>query len=65
MDTNEFVTERDVAEWLHLPVSRVVRMARRGDIPSVKLPGGDLVFSRFALREWINQSKPTEGPAHD
>jgi hypothetical protein len=48
------LTPLDVAAWLSLPSRRVEQMARRGEIPSVTLPTGDLVFDRAELVAWLD-----------
>ena len=47
------LTPQDVASWLSLPTDRVVRMARRGDIPCLILPGGDMLFDQLELVGWL------------
>jgi excisionase family DNA binding protein len=49
----ELLTPSTVAKWLNLPIRRVIRLAKRGDIPCIKLPGGDLAFDRRELAAWI------------
>jgi excisionase family DNA binding protein len=46
------LTADEVADWLGLPVRRVERMARRGELPSRRLPTGDLVFDPADLAPW-------------
>jgi hypothetical protein len=46
------LTPQEVALGLSLPTDRVIRMARRGDIPCVFLPGGDLLFDPPKLASW-------------
>jgi hypothetical protein len=38
------LTPTQVGDWLCLSPLQVERMARRQDIPSVRLPNGDLMF---------------------
>lgn len=47
------LTSRDVALWLALPARRVEKMARNREIPSIYLPGGDIVFDAGELASWI------------
>ena len=49
------MTAADVALWLRLPTRTVVRMARRGEIPSRTLPTGDLAFNEADLAEWLRR----------
>jgi hypothetical protein len=57
----KLLTPQDVALWLRLPTARVVRLARRGQIPCLELPGGDLAFDAGALATWIKTRERTEG----
>ncbi len=47
------LTAQDVALWLALPTSKIVRLARQGEIPCINLPGGELAFEPEALANWI------------
>jgi hypothetical protein len=47
------ITPGDVAAWLSIPVRRVDRMARDGDIPAIRLPTGEYVFDPDALASWL------------
>jgi hypothetical protein len=49
------LTPMDVGLWLSLSTRQVEKMARRGEIPSIKLPNGDLVFDRAELLMWLDQ----------
>jgi hypothetical protein len=48
------LTAMDVGLWLSLPTRQVERMARRGQIPSVTLPNGDILFDRAELLMWLD-----------
>jgi hypothetical protein len=47
------LTASEVGSWLFLTTRDVIRMARRGDIPAVVLPDGDIRFDREALLAWV------------
>jgi excisionase family DNA binding protein len=47
------LTPQQVAEWLAWPTGRVVKMARKGEIPCVKLPGDEVMFDRAELLRWL------------
>jgi hypothetical protein len=51
------LTPFDVALWLSLPAARVVRMARRRQLPSITLPDGSLVFEAERLAEWLRSRR--------
>jgi hypothetical protein len=53
----QLLTPMDVGHWLSLPTRQVERLARRGEIPSITLPGGELVFDAADLVEWIGHRK--------
>jgi hypothetical protein len=49
------LTPAHVADWLSLPVQQVERMSRRGQLPVITLPGGELVFDPADLMEWLQR----------
>jgi excisionase family DNA binding protein len=52
------LTPVEVAEWLSVPARWVERTARRGELPAIELPGGELVFEVADLAEWLRRRKP-------
>jgi excisionase family DNA binding protein len=66
MSTNlpPLLTLHDVAEWLGQPAHRVRRMARRGELPSVPLPGGEILFDAADLTHWV-QSRRRPAPSRE
>jgi excisionase family DNA binding protein len=48
------LTPGDVAAWLALPVRRVERLARDGEIPAIRLPTGEYVFAADELTAWLD-----------
>jgi excisionase family DNA binding protein len=64
METNlpQLLTPQEVAEWLRLPSGDVERMAGRGEVPAIELPGGELVFDAGDLAQWIETRKSAGGP---
>lgn len=56
---DEFLTVRELANWIKLSESHVYFMVNKNKIPFAKL-GGKLLFERNAIRKWIdaNSSKP-------
>lgn len=55
-------TEQDVADRLHLPPSRVRRLAKDGTIPCRVLPGGDLLFDPTEVLAWVRALPRTDSP---
>lgn len=51
----ELLTERQLADKLHLKASTVRRWSREGRIPSVKL-GGQVLYPVAGLQEWLNRA---------
>jgi excisionase family DNA binding protein len=49
----EMLTPGEVASWLHTRTNFVLRLVRRGEIPHVKLPNGDVLFDRAELTDWV------------
>ncbi len=59
------LTPQDVALWLTLPTERVVRLARRGLLPSLKLPGGEILFDREELAAWVETLRERRDSSHE
>jgi hypothetical protein len=47
------MTPQDVGLWLNMPTARVIRLARKGEIPCLALPDGELLFDPTELVAWI------------
>lgn len=62
LDLPVLYTEHDVAEWLGVPVRRVVRQARSGALPSIELPDGERVFDCAELAQWLEEQRAKRGP---
>jgi hypothetical protein len=52
--TPQYWTAQDVGLWLTLPTGRVIRLARRGAIPCIVLPDGELLFDPAELTAWLD-----------
>jgi hypothetical protein len=55
------LTAHDVGLWLTLPTSEVVRLARRGQIPCVTLPNGEVMFEPARLARWVRSLPAAAG----
>jgi hypothetical protein len=44
----------DAGKLLSMPSTRVARLAKRGDLPCVVLPDGELRYSVDDLKTWID-----------
>jgi len=59
---DEFLTVRELADWIRLSESHVYFLVNKKKIPFVKL-GGKLLFDRGKIRSWIDSnSKQAEKP---
>jgi excisionase family DNA binding protein len=47
------LTPVEVATWLSMPTARVVKLARKKEIPCIILPGNEVMFDRAELCEWV------------
>jgi len=55
MSTNEpiLIDAREAGRLLDMLPARVTRLAKRGDLPCVILPDGELRYSEEDLRKWV------------
>ena len=51
------LTPGELAALLRIPSARVMRLARRGRLPYVRLPGGEIAFDRQDIVDWIECHK--------
>ncbi len=51
------LTDSEAADFLRLTTRQVVHLAKRGDVPSVNLPDGELRFDADDLRQWVESLK--------
>jgi excisionase family DNA binding protein len=52
--SDQILTTRMVADYLHCHLSTVYRLAKDGRIPHFKL-GGDFRFQKSAIEDWIER----------
>ena len=55
--TNALLTDVEAADVLKLTPRQVTRLARRGELPAVHLPGNHLRFDIDDLRRWVETRK--------
>lgn len=53
---SEFMTVRDVAEYLNVDAKTVYRIVKRGDLPGFKV-GGTWRFKKSDIDEWVEKQK--------
>jgi len=61
MNSEDFLSRREVASWLGVSVSSIDRMVARGEIPVVQLGSderrGRVIFPKEDLKKWIEGKK--------
>ncbi len=60
MDTH-LLTEIEAADILRLTPRQVIRLARRGELPSVQLPNKEVRFDRADIWKWVDSRKLLQG----
>jgi excisionase family DNA binding protein len=62
MDATEILlTDSEAATLLRILRTRLLRLARRGEVPHVLLPDGEIRFRRADLVAWVaNYCRPAE-----
>ena len=58
---DEFMTVRELAQWIKLSESHIYFMVNKKKIPFAKL-GGKLLFEREKIRKWIETNSNTVVP---
>lgn len=59
------ITARELAGRLGVSSETVLRWARRGDIPAIKLPGGGIRFDENEVERWLEErATPSQGASN-
>jgi excisionase family DNA binding protein len=53
--TLRLLTAREVANALSVSPETVLRWARRGELPAIRLPGGAIRFREDEFERWLEQ----------
>jgi excisionase family DNA binding protein len=53
----QLLTDSEASELLRLTPRQVAKLARRGDLPSITLPGGEVRFDPDDIRAWVDSLK--------
>jgi excisionase family DNA binding protein len=53
--TSPLLTAREVADVVGVPSETVLRWARRGELPAIRLPGGAIRVRENVLDEWLRE----------
>jgi excisionase family DNA binding protein len=53
--TSPLLTAREVADVVGVSSETVLRWARRGELPAIRLPGGAIRVRENVLDEWLRQ----------
>ena len=60
--TGPLLTARAVAELLGVSTETVLRWSRRGELPSIRLPGGAVRFHHGEIEAWLaERATPARG----
>ena len=51
------LTDSEAAEILRLTPRQVARLAKKGILPSVRLPGNEIRFDPNDIRQWVETLK--------
>lgn len=62
-DTRHLLTTGEAGHILRMLPTRISRLARQGDIPSVMLPDGEVRFLEADLWAWVERHRRPEGAA--
>ena len=54
---NTLLAISEAAELLRLTPRQVAKLARRGELPSVSLPGNETRFDASDLQRWVDSRK--------
>jgi excisionase family DNA binding protein len=57
------LTDGEAASLLRISRTLLVRFAKRGEVPAVRLPDGDIRFDETDLWRWVESHKTVEAPA--
>jgi excisionase family DNA binding protein len=53
----QLLTDSEASELLRLTPRQVLRLAKRGEIPAVHLPGGEIRFDPDDISRWVQAQK--------
>lgn len=51
------LTDSEAADMLRLTSRQVARLAKRGELPSVQLPGNEVRYDPDDIRRWVESRK--------
>jgi excisionase family DNA binding protein len=60
---NEYLTLAETAEWLRISERHLQRLLETGDAPPFNRLGRRLIFSRVAVRRWLEARTSPKAPA--
>ena len=59
---SRLLTAREIAQRLGVSAETVLRWARRGEVPFIRLPGGAIRFREDEIEEWLEErATPSRG----
>ena len=59
--TSTLLVPEEVDSWLRLPRGRAQRLARKGLLPAIELPDGEIRFRRCDIEELLRVKNEQEG----
>lgn len=62
MDAEILLDATEAGAQLRMPRARLTRLARKGEVPSIVLPDGEIRFRRTDLVEWVAQYRSPKKP---
>ncbi len=62
---NELLIPEEIDNWLRFPRGRALRLARRGLLPAVMLPNGEIRFNRSDIEALLNKTEPFRRPGEE
>ncbi len=57
MNATRLLIDGEAARLLRMPLKRLQRLAKAGDIPHILLPDDEIRFDPDDLREWVESRK--------
>jgi len=57
MTRHQLLTPGEAADQLRILRTRIVRLARAGDVPHIALPDGEIRFDAHDLDAWVESHK--------
>ena len=63
--TDRLLTARELADQLGVNAETVLRWSRRGELPTIKLPGGAIRYREHDIDQWLRRHETGEAGPYD